>query len=66
MIYQQISTAIKRAYAGEDVSESFSEAKKFRRWLETLKIDPKLRDPLVEPIEWIEIAFEDLMKQKDP
>jgi len=65
MIYQQYATAIKNAYAGEDVSEYYSEAKKFRQWLETLRINPKLRDPLLEPIEWIEGAFEDLLIHKN-
>ena len=62
MIYQQYTTAIKQAYAGdESVSELYKAAKSCREWLESLEIDPKLRGPMVEPVAAIEEAFKDLL-----
>lgn len=62
MIYQQYTTAIKNAYAGDQsVPEMYAAAKESREWLESLNIDPKLRDPLVEPIAALEEAFKSLM-----
>lgn len=62
MIYQQYATAIKNAYEGDDaVDTMYRKATECRRWLDSLKIDPKLRDPLVEQIAWIEEAFSDLL-----
>ena len=40
-------------------------AKGYREWLQSLQIDPKLRDPLAEPIEAIEQAFADLIHTKE-
>jgi hypothetical protein len=62
MIYQQYATAIKRAY-GEDegIVDMVAEATSCREWLASLKIDPQLRNPLVEQIAWIEEAFKDLL-----
>ena len=65
MIYQQYTTAIKEAYAGEEaVSENYEAAKSCREWLESLRIDPKLREPMVEQIAAIEEAFKDLVRAK--
>ena len=62
MIYQQYTTAIKEAYAGDAaVSKNYEAAKSCREWLESLKIDPKLREPLVEQIAALEEAFKDLI-----
>jgi hypothetical protein len=62
MIYQQYATAIKEAYAEDEaVAGMFTTAKECREWLASLKIDPQLRDPLVEQIAWIEEAFKDLL-----
>ena len=62
MIYQQYTTAIKNAYAeDESVAEMYAAAKICREWLESLKIDPRLRGPIVEPIAALEEAFKDLM-----
>ncbi len=65
MIYQQYTTAIKEAYAGQAaVSENYEAAKSCREWLESLQIDPKLREPMVEQIAAIEEAFKDLVRAK--
>ncbi len=62
MIYQQYTTAIKQAYAQDEaVSELYEAAKSCRQWLASLDIDPKLRDPMVEPVAAIEEAFKDLL-----
>lgn len=62
MIYQQYTTAIKEAYAGEeDVARQAESARQCREWLESLRIDDQLRDSLVEPIEVLEEAFQDLV-----
>lgn len=62
MIYQQYTTAIKDAYAGDEaVSELYDQAKSNRQWLASLKIDSKLRNPLVEQLAAIEEAFKDLL-----
>ncbi len=62
MIYQQYATAIKRAYGEDDgIVDMVAEATSCREWLASLKIDPQLRNPLVEQIAWIEEAFKDLL-----
>ena len=62
MIYQQYTTAIKQAYAGdEELPDLYAAAKKCRKWLAALEIDPLLRDPIVEPVAAIEEAFKDLL-----
>ncbi len=62
MIYQQYKTAITRAYADhKSVAELHAVAKAYREWLASLKLDPKLRNPLVEPIAAIEEAFQGLL-----
>ncbi len=62
MIYQQYTTAIKQAYAGDEaVSELYEAAKSCREWLASLQIDSKLRGPMVEPLAAIEEAFKDLL-----
>lgn len=60
MIYQRYTSAIKQAYAGEDVAHHLANARACRAWLETLNIDDDLRDSLVEPIRVLEEAFQDL------
>ena len=65
MIYQQYATAIKKAYEGDDSATSMHDkATKCREWLASLKIDPKLRDPLVEQVAWIEEAFRNLLVEQ--
>ena len=62
MIYQQYTTAVKEAYAGDgSVEELYSQAKSCREWLDSLRIDAKLRGSLVEPVAAIEEAFKDLL-----
>lgn len=64
MIYQQVTTAVWQAYKGrEDVAEQYAMASRYRQWLASLAIDPKLRDQLVEPVTYLEDAFLDLLKQ---
>jgi len=64
MIYQQYKSAIKDSYRGdENTPEMYSSAKSCRKWLSSLKIDPKLRDPLVEQMAWIEDAFDELLRE---
>jgi len=61
MIYQQYTTAIKNAYAGGvDVANDAETARMCREWLESLRIEPELRNALVEPIRVLEEAFADL------
>jgi hypothetical protein len=62
MIYQQYATAIKQAYEGDEAAASLHvEATRCREWLASLKMDSKLRDPLVEQVAWIEEAFRNLL-----
>lgn len=66
MIYQQYKTAVKQAYRGADnIEELYASARSCRSWLASLKIDPKLRNELVEPLTWVEEAFEELLAKKD-
>ena len=62
MIYQQYTTAVKQAYEGDgSVEEHYARAKACREWLESLKIDAKLRGPMVEPVAAVEEAFKDML-----
>lgn len=64
MIYQQYKTAVKEAYAGdESVAEQAAKARECRQWLAALKIEASLRNQLVEQIEAIEEAFQDLAQE---
>ena len=58
MVYQQYATAIKEAYAdSENAAELYIETRDYREWLQSLKIDVKLTEALIEPITYIEEAF---------
>ena len=62
MIYQQYTTAIKNAYTGErDVDQHLETARLCREWLESLDIKADLRNALVEPIQVLEEAFQDIV-----
>jgi len=64
MIYQQYTTAIKNAYAGDKgVAQHVESAKLCREWLESLAIDVELRNALVEPIRVLEEVFQDIADQ---
>ena len=61
MIYQQVTSAVKEAYAADpDVAVQAQKAASYRRWLQSLDIGPHLRDPLVEQARALEEAFADL------
>jgi hypothetical protein len=65
MIYQQYTTAVKQGYADysqPDIAQQAASAKTCREWLESLEIDPRIRDGLVEQIRALEEAFGDLRK----
>lgn len=65
MIYQQYKSAIKAAYKGDEkAAEMYVSAKACRKWLSSLQIDPKLREPLVEQVTWIEDAFKELLPRE--
>ena len=62
MIYQQYTTAIKQAYAGDPaVAELHAQAQAYRAWLANLQLEPRLLDPLLEPIAAIKEALQDLL-----
>ncbi len=61
MVYQQYTTAIVDAYAGRnDVATHLESATSHRRWLESLEIDTRIRDVLVEQARTVEAAFDHL------
>ena len=67
MIYQQYTTAIKENYARQaNIAAEAASAANCRKWLESLKINPNLRDPLVEQIRVLEEAFLDLLAEEKP
>lgn len=58
MVYQQYTNAIVKAYAGHpDVQSNLEAARSHREWLESLEIDPAVRNTLVEQARTIEAAF---------
>jgi hypothetical protein len=63
MIYQQLTSSVRRNYAGSPaVAELQAEARRCREWVEHLEIDPVLRETLVEPHRALEQAFEALAR----
>jgi len=65
MIYQQYTTAIKKAYADHpDLVHHAKTAESCRQWLESLEINPNLHTALFEQIQTLEEAFKDLLKEK--
>ena len=62
MIYQQVTTAVKEAYAADaDLAGLHLQAQACRRFLESLQIDAGLRGPIVEPVAAVEEAFRELL-----
>ncbi len=61
MVYQQYTTAILDAYKGNpDAGQHFEKARSYRRWLQSLDIDSRVKNALVEQARTIEAAFERL------
>lgn len=63
MVYQQLTTALREGYRGADravVEHQLDEARRARRWLESLEIDPAQRASLLEPIGIIEEALAEI------
>jgi hypothetical protein len=66
MIYQQYQTAIKSSYSGkQDLQQQVSSARECREWLESLDIDVELRNSLVEPIQVLQQAFQELVSHTE-
>jgi hypothetical protein len=67
MVYQQITTAIKRAYR-DDVRalEHLSSARQFRAWVEDLELEGPAKASLMELAKVLTQAFEDLAGSHEP
>jgi hypothetical protein len=64
MIYQQYQTAIKNRYSGKNnLQQHVESARLCREWLESLDIDAGLRNSLIEPIQVLQEAFQELVDQ---
>lgn len=62
MIYQQYQTAIRKSYADKNDLEQHVESARFcQEWLNSLDIDVDLRNSLVEPIQVLREAFQELI-----
>jgi hypothetical protein len=60
MVFQQYTTAVKRGYRDRaDAAAQLERATEFRRWLEELEIDAKIRAELVEQALALERGFEE-------
>ena len=60
MMYQQYTTAVKEAYTGNpDAARHAVMAQQCREWLESLQLEPQVRDVLVEQMRVLEEAFQD-------
>ena len=58
MIYQQVTSAVRQAYAGHpDVTANRARARECREWIESLEIDRSVRSTLAEPFRVLEEAF---------
>ena len=64
MIYQQYQTAIKNSYSGQqDLEQHVESARYCQEWIESLNIDVDLRNSLVEPIQVLREAFQELVNR---
>ena len=62
MVYQQYTNAIVDAYAGHpDVPGNLKAATAHRKWLESLDIEPAVKNTLVEQARTVEAAFAHLL-----
>ena len=62
MVYQQYTNAIVEAYRGHPgVPAHLEAARAHRAWLESLDIDPAVRNTLVEQARTVEAAFAHLV-----
>jgi hypothetical protein len=58
MIYQQVTSAVRRSYADHpDVATNAARAQECRDWIESLDIDASVRASLVEPFQVLYEAF---------
>jgi len=63
MIYQQLTSSVRRAYAGSpEVDSQYQQARRCREWVEGLDIDLGLRETLAEPHRVLEEAFASLLR----
>ena len=65
MIYQQYKAAVTDGYMdrpADEVRRHIGQATACRRWLESVEIDPDVRDALVEQFHAIEEAFEEILR----
>ena len=63
MVHQRLTTAVRDGYRGTErsiVEHHLAEARRTRRWLESLDIDATQRASLTEPIAVVEEAFTEL------
>lgn len=61
MIYQQVTSTVRRSYAGHpDVAKNTAHALKCRDWIESLEIDAGVRASLAEPFQVLYEAFASL------
>jgi len=61
MVYQRYTTAVKRGYRERaDADEQLARSIDFRRWLESLEIDPEIRAGLVEQALALQHGFEEV------
>jgi hypothetical protein len=64
MVMQQVTSAVRSAYAGSPQLETHrSAAAEARAWIESLALDPGLRNALREPIAALEEAFAALIRE---
>jgi len=63
MVMQRYTTAVHEGYGHRaDVAEQHAHARACREWLESLAVDPTMRNELVEPIRAVEDALADLLR----
>ena len=66
MIYQQLTSAVKEAYAGaEDLEDLQAQTQACLHFLTSLQIDPKLSGQVAEPITYIEEAIRELLVARE-
>ncbi len=66
MVYQQLASAIRRAYARgasrRELETQLAQARSARAWIDGLRIDPALRASVAEPLVTIEESLERLLR----
>lgn len=65
MLFQRIAASVREAYSGRpDVEAQLEAAGAYRRWADSLAVDPGVRAALVEPVAAVEDGLREVLRRR--